>query len=119
MARSRSQQLILIVGLGLGAAPIAVGVVHWFTTDDALLFWMATIATFFTAGVLSAAIGRRRGRRAVAVQAALTFGVSTFLGALTAFLLTGTATPGILALSAAIGAALAMTSLCMAWARAS
>jgi len=79
--------------------------------------WMALVTSLFTAGVLAAAIGRRRTRRAVVRQAVIILIVATLLAVGTAYLLDATAGPGILAMSLVIGGCLAGTSVLVAYSR--
>ena len=117
MPRMRAQKSSLIAAVLFGAAPLVYATVGLGAADDSRVFWMAAIATLFMGGLISASIGRRRGRRAVFLQAALTFGVSTFMAVLTAFMMGSTAWTEIFAMSAAFGLSLAVATLCVAWAR--
>lgn len=84
--RSPVQRLNLLAAVLLGVAPIIFGLLQAGTSGaDFGTFWMALAATFFAGGVLAAAIGRRRSRRAVRVQAIVIFMVSTVLAAGAAF----------------------------------
>ncbi len=117
MTRTRNQTLSLFAAVLFGVAPLVYAIAGLRIADDSRIFWMAAIATLFMGGLLSAAIGRRRGRRAVLLQALLTFGVSAFVSVLTAFMMGATAWPGILMVSGAFGLSLALSTLCVAWAR--
>jgi len=116
MTRTSAQKSSLIAAILFGAAPLAYAIFGLRAADDSRVFWMAAIATLFMGGLLSAAIGRRRGRRAVMLQAVLTFGVSSGVAMLTSLMM-GATDAGALTLSAAFGVALAVATVLVAWAR--
>lgn len=118
MKRTPTARLgLAAVGL-LCAAPLVVGIVRDSMTGfDHRMTWMAGMATLFAVGVLLTAVGRRRARRDVTVQAISILLVSTLLSVGTGFLLGATAEPGLWAVSAAFGIALSIASLLVAWSR--
>lgn len=80
--RSPKQQFSLVAAGILGIAPLALGLFRAITTgDDYRMFWMALVVTIFAAGVLGAAVGRRRSLHAALVQAIVILIVSTLLAA--------------------------------------
>ncbi|MEO5588585.1 MAG: hypothetical protein ABIS03_03275 [Gemmatimonadaceae bacterium] len=82
MKRTPNQQLIILAAAVLGIAPLALGLFRAITTgDDYRMLWMALLVTIFAAGVLGAAVGRRRSRHAALVQAMVILIVSTLLAA--------------------------------------
>lgn len=82
MIRSPKQQFSLVAAGILGIAPLALGLFRAITTgDDYRMFWMALVVTIFAAGVLAAAVGRRRSLHAALVQAIVILIVSTLLAA--------------------------------------
>jgi len=82
MKRSPKQQFSLVAAGILGIAPLALGLFRAITTgDDYRMFWMALAVTIFAAGVLGAAVGRRRSLHAALVQAMVILIVSTLLAA--------------------------------------
>ncbi len=120
MKRSPIPRVSGVAAAILGAAPLVTGLLLALRTeDDRLILWMATGATFFTAGVLAAAIGRRRSRHAVIVQSTVIFVVSTLLAGVTAFLRGAGSGPGVWGVACAIGGCLAASSVLIAVARAS
>ncbi|MBA3403826.1 MAG: hypothetical protein H0U13_03920 [Gemmatimonadaceae bacterium] len=82
MKRSPKQQFSFVAAGILGIAPLALGLFRAITTgDDYRMFWMALAVTIFAAGVLGAAVGRRRSLHAALVQAMVILIVSTLLAA--------------------------------------
>lgn len=67
-----AQRLALAGIVAFGAAPVTFGLFRYASTGwDLRQFWMALVATVFAAGVLAAAIGRRRSRQTALVQSAV------------------------------------------------
>ena len=82
MKRSPKQRFSFVAAGILGIAPLALGLFRAITTgDDYRMFWMALAVTIFAAGVLGAAVGRRRSLYAALVQAMVILIVSTLLAA--------------------------------------
>lgn len=120
MRRNGKQQASFVAAIGFGLAPLAVAVLRMLTGDDGTrMFWMAFMATGLAGGALATAIGRRRGRRAVMVDAIVILVGATLLSGATAFLLGATASAGIWAVSGAFGIALAASSVFVANSRTS
>ncbi len=120
MKRSTVQRVSGVAAAMIGASPLVIGLLLALgTEDDRLILWMATAATLFTAGVLAAAIGRRRTRHAVVVQSAVILVVATLLAGVTAFLRGAASGPGVWGVAFAIGGCLAASSVLIAVARAS
>lgn len=80
MNRTPLQQIGLLAAAICGAAPLAVGLLQSSSAAQELpLAWMAAAATIFAAGILAAAVGRRRSRRATLFQTAMILVVGTLL----------------------------------------
>ncbi|MEP7380857.1 MAG: hypothetical protein ABI910_04180 [Gemmatimonadota bacterium] len=86
-------------------------------SGDLRVLWMAVVASLFSGGVLAAAIGRRRARRAVFGQSGGIFVVATLLAGLTAFANGATVDAGVWAMSVVMGLCLAASSALIALAR--
>lgn len=118
MKRTAAQQVSLVAATLLSVAPLAIGFLRqWSTGGDQRVLWMAVVSSLFTAGVLAAAIGRRRTRRAVIRQAIILLIVSTLLAVGTAYLLDATAGPYMWAMSLVLGGCLAGASVLIAYSR--
>lgn len=118
MKRSPPKKVILLIAVLFGLAPLVFGLLRAMTTgSDLRMFWMAMAAWLLPAGVLSTAIGRRRSRRAVAVQSGLIFVVATLMAGGTAYLLDATSAPGIWMVASVFGLCLAASSVLMAVSR--
>lgn len=118
MTRSPSQQLSFALAVLLGVAPTAFALIRGVVTDAGFgMLWMALVATSFAAGVLAAAVGRRRGRPAVVKDALVILCIATLLAAGTGYLFAVSSGPSIWAVSFAIGVCLAASSVGVAFAR--
>ncbi|MCC6773496.1 MAG: hypothetical protein IT360_20100 [Gemmatimonadaceae bacterium] len=118
MKRTVVQQVSLVAAALLGLAPLSMGLLRqWSTGGDGRILWMAVVTSLFTAGVLAAAIGRRRTRRAVVRQAVIILIVATLLALGTAYLLESTAGPGDWAMSLLLGGCMAGASVLVAYSR--
>jgi hypothetical protein len=101
-----------------GVAPFGFGLFRvWSTGTDYQTLWMAGVASVFAAGVLAAAIGRRRSRKAVFVQSMVIVVVATLLAAGTDFLLGATTGPGVWMVATVFGVCLAVSSVFVAFSR--
>jgi hypothetical protein len=101
-----------------GVAPLGFGLVRWWSTGaDTRMLWMAVVASAFAFGVLVTAIGRRRSRHAVLVDASVILVVSTLSAGATGFVLGATAGPGVWMVALVQGACLAASSVLVAFAR--
>lgn len=101
-----------------GVTPLALGVVRARTTGgDYRMLWMAAVCSIFAAGVLLAAVGRRRSRRAALFQGSVILLVSTLVGAGVGFMLGATSVIAVLAVSFALSLSLAISSVLVAFSR--
>ena len=118
MKRSPGQRLSRLAAALFGAAPLGFGLLLAGSTGhDHRIVWMALASSLFEAGVLAAAIGRRRSRHAVLIQSAVILVVATLLAGGSAFLLGATAGPGVWAVAIAFGFCLAAASVLEALSR--
>lgn len=118
MTRSTQQRMYLVAAVLLGAAPLAFGLVRAFTTrTDLRMVWMALAASIFAFGVLAAAIGRRRTRHAMWVQAIVILIVSALLAGGTGFVLGARAGPGVWAVALVLSICLAASSVMLEFSR--
>lgn len=112
MKRTAMQRVILLATVLLAAAPLGLGLFRaWQTGTDYRMLWMAVASTIFVAGVLGAAVGRRRTRHATFVQAGVIFLVSTLVAGGMGFLLGATAGPGVWMVAAVLSVLLAAASV--------
>lgn len=115
MNRSLQRKVVLGVAGFCGIAPLGFGLWRLVTTgSDSRMLWMAAAAIIFPAGVLATAIGRRRSRRAVAVQSSLIFVVATILAGSTGYLFGATRGPGVWMVAGVFGLSLAASSVLVA-----
>lgn len=118
MKRSPTQQLSLIAASLFSAAPLVFGLVRALRAGgDFRMFWMALVASIFAASVLGTAIGRRRSRHEVRLQAVIIFVVSLLLAAGIAYWLGARAWFGLWAVSAVLAFCLSAASVLFAFAR--
>ncbi|MHB1311136.1 MAG: CDP-alcohol phosphatidyltransferase family protein [Gemmatimonadaceae bacterium] len=112
MTRSPMQKASLLAAALFGAAPMAFGLLRaWRTQYDFRMTWMALIATVFAFSVLVAAIGRRRSRHAVFMQALAIFAVSAMLAWGTGYALGAMNGPGAWMVAVILGFCLAVASM--------
>ncbi|MDA1080293.1 MAG: hypothetical protein O2973_01250 [Gemmatimonadetes bacterium] len=112
MNRTFPQKVSLIGAVLFGTAPLGFGLFRAISADgDSRLFWMAVASVVFAAGVMAAAIGRRRSRREVRVQATVIFVVCTLFAAGAGFLLGASAAPGVWAVAVVLGLCVAVASM--------
>ncbi len=117
MNRSPAQWLSLVAAVLFGAAPLSVALLGiWSMGDDRRMVWMALVSTFFAAGVLAAAIGRRRSRQEAYFQSGVILLIATLLAGGTGFML-GDRGPAVWGVGLAMGASLAAASVLVAYAR--
>ena len=118
MKRSPAEQLSLYAAVLFGAAPLGFGLLRALRTGhDLRMFWMALASSIFAASVLGTAIGRRRSRHVVRVQAAVIFVVAMLLAAGVGYWLGARAWFGIWAVAAVLASCLAVASVLVAFAR--
>jgi len=118
MKRSPTQQASLVAAVLFGVAPMCFGLLRaWRSQYDFRMFWMALVATVFAFSVLVAAIGRRRSRHAVVIQALVIFVVSTVLSWGTGYALGAISGPGAWMVAVVFGFCLATASVFIAFAR--
>ena len=118
MTRSPLQKASLLAAALFGAAPLCFGLLRaWRTHYDFRMFWMALIASIFAFSVLVAAIGRRRSRHAVLIQALVIFVVSTLLAWGAGYALGAIEGPGAWMVAVVLGFSLAMASALIEFAR--
>lgn len=118
MKRSPRQTTYLVAAVLLGVAPSGFGLLRATSArQDYTGLWMALAASVFTAGVLASAIGRRRSRHAVFIQAAVILVISTLLAGGIGFALGATSGPGVWAVSFVLGMCLAASSVLIALSR--
>jgi len=118
MTQSPKQRTSLVAAVLLGAAPIGFGLFRRVQTgSDARMLWMAMAATIFTAGVMSASIGRRRTLRSAYTQATIILIVSTLTAAAVGFFLGARAAFGLGAVAFVLGSCLAASSVFVALSR--
>lgn len=118
MTRSPAQQSSFVLAALLGVAPTAFGLFRGAVSGSGFqMLWMALVATSFAAGVLAAAIGRRRGRTAVMKDALVILFTATLLAGATGYVLSDMTGPSIWAVSLAFGVCLAASSVGVAYAR--
>lgn len=113
-----SRRVVFAAAAALGVAPLAFGLLRaWTAGGDYGMFWMALASSFFAAAIMAPAMGHRRSRRAVRVQAAWIVVVATLLSAGAGYVFGATATAGIWAVSVVFGVCLATASVLVAMAR--
>lgn len=113
-----SQKISLVAAALLGAAPLAFGLFGGGNGGhDLPILSMAVVATIFLAGVMAAAIGRRRSRHAVAVQSTIILVVSTLLAGLTAFVYNAGTGSDVWTAATLMGICLAASSVLLAVSR--
>lgn len=118
MIRLPLQKASLLAAVLFGAAPLCFGLLRaWRTHYDFRMFWMALIATIFASSVLVAAIGRRRSRHAVFMQALAIFLISAMLAWGTGYALGAIAGPGAWMVAVVLGFCLATASVFIEFAR--
>lgn len=118
MTRKPVQQLSLVGAVLFGIAPLAMGIVRARTTgDDTRMLWIAAVCSIFAAGVLLAAVGRRRSQHAAIFQGIVILIVGTLVGAGVGFLLGATSLVAVLGVSFAISLSLAISSVLVAFSR--
>ena len=118
MTRSPAQRASLLAAVLFGAAPLCFGLLRaWRTHYDFRMFWTALIATVFAFSVLVAAIGRRRSRHAVLVQALAIFLISAMLAWGTGYALGAISGPGAWMVAVTQGLCLAAASIFVEFAR--
>lgn len=117
--RKPIQQLSLAGAVLFGAIPLALGVVRARTTgDDYRMFWMAMVCSIFAAGVLLAAVGRRRSRRAALFQGFVILLVGTIVAVGVGYMLGATSVVAVLGVSFGLSLCLAISSVLVAFSRA-
>lgn len=120
MTRKPVEQLSLAGAVLFGVAPLALGLGRAKTTgDDYRMFWMAVVCSIFAAGVLLAAVGRRRSRRAALYQGFVILLVGTLVAAGVGFMLGATSFIPVLAVSFGLSLCLAISSVLVAFSRTS
>lgn len=118
MKRKPVQQLSLVGAVVLGVIPLTLGVVRAITTgDDYRMLWMAVVCSIFAAGVLLAAVGRRRSRRAALFQGFVILLVGTVVAVGVGYMLGATSAIDDLALSFGLSLCLAISSVLVAFSR--
>jgi hypothetical protein len=112
------QKASLLAAALFGAAPLCFGLLRaWRTHYDFRMFWMALIATVFAFSVLVSAIGRRRSRHAVFVQAMAIFAISAILAWGAGYALGAVEGPGAWMVAVVLGSCLATASALIEFAR--
>lgn len=118
MNRTPLQQLGLLAAALCGLAPIAVGLLQSSrAAQDLPLVWMSAAATIFAAGILAAAVGRRRSRQAMIFQSAMILVVGTLLAAGTARIFLPALGTNVWIAAVLIGVSLAASSVLIAVSR--
>jgi hypothetical protein len=85
MKATRLQRFGLLAAAVCGATPLGFGLLQSSrAAQDLPVAWMSAAATMFAAGILAAAIGRRRSRRATLFQTTMILVVGTLLAVGTA-----------------------------------
>jgi hypothetical protein len=118
MKRTPLQQFGLLAAALCGAAPLAAGLLQSSSAaQDLPLIWMSAAATIFAAGILAAAIGRRRSRRATIFQTTMILVVGTLLALGTARIFVSALGTHVWIAAAVIGLSLAAASILIAVSR--
>lgn len=118
MRRSSTQRLSLVAAALFGVAPVCFGLFRaWRTGDDYRMLWMAVVASVFAAGVVAAAIGRRRTRHAVVIQSIAILVIATLLAGCLAYLLGATAAPGIWLVAFVLASSLTVANVLVEFSR--
>lgn len=112
------QKLGLLAAVICGAAPLGFGLLQSPSAAQNLpVTWMSAAATIFAAGILAAAIGRRRSRRTMRFQTTLILGLGTLLSVGTARIFLSALDTRVWIASVLIGLSLATASVLIAVSR--
>lgn len=118
MNRTPLQQFGLLAAALCGVAPLAFGLLQSSSAaQDLPVVWMAAAATIFAAGILAAAVGRRRSRQAMLFQTAMILVIGTLLAAGTARIFISALDTQAWTVAVLIGVSLAASSVLIAVSR--
>ncbi len=118
MIRSPRQRIGILAAAGFLLAPVGFGLYRALATgDDYRMLWMALVASIFAGSVLTAAVGRRRGRQAVITQSVAILVIGTLLAGGTGFMLGAREGPGVWMVATVFGVLLAGASVLVALSR--